>query len=230
MERENLGTKATRSEIISTLFKRNYISNVTRYGNGRGTEKGRQGVGGGIEATEIGLQIVQSMRNYVPILVSASLSRSMEEQLEGIESGSVTSSKVISQATDSLNQIIGAFKQNENKIGKLLTGSVLRYRSKLQQQHLQDGEQSVLGPCPLCNSGYLKIIRSRATRKRFVGCSNYSKGICKAAAPLPQAGLILNDGRNCSLCKWPLLKVVYKTKRKWEFCVNSQCSSKKVKA
>ena len=38
MEKEKIGTKATRSEIISTLFKRNYIASTT---NGRG----------GIEAT-----------------------------------------------------------------------------------------------------------------------------------------------------------------------------------
>jgi DNA topoisomerase-1 len=230
MEKENIGTKATRSEIISTLFKRNYISNVTSYGNDRGIERGRQRVRGGIEATEIGLQIIQSMRKYVPILVSANLSRSMEEQLEGIETGRIMSSKVISQAAGSLNQIIAIFKQNENQIGKLLTDSVIRYRNKLQQQHLEDAQKSVLGSCPLCSSGYLKIIRSRATKKRFVGCSNYSTGKCNASAPLPQAGLILIDGRKCSHCKWPLLKVVYKIKRKWEFCINSQCRSKKVKA
>ncbi|MFZ0896388.1 MAG: DNA topoisomerase I, partial [Candidatus Nitrosopolaris sp.] len=60
MEKEKIGTKATRSEIISTLFKRNYIVSTT---NGRG----------GIEATEIGFQIIQSMRKYVPSIVSTDL-------------------------------------------------------------------------------------------------------------------------------------------------------------
>ena len=44
---------------------------------------------GGIEATDIGFEIIQSMRKYIPNIVSTDLTRSMEEQLEGIESGKI---------------------------------------------------------------------------------------------------------------------------------------------
>jgi len=79
MEKEKIGTKATRSEVISTLSKRNYVANTTTSSNARG----------GIQATQIGFEIMQSMRKYVPSVVSTDLTRSMEEQLDEIESGKV---------------------------------------------------------------------------------------------------------------------------------------------
>ena len=39
--------------------------------------------------------------------------------------------------------------------------------------------------CPQCNIGELMVIRSRTTRKRFMGCSNFYGG-CKASSPLLQ--------------------------------------------
>src|SRR5207244_82997 len=85
---------------ISTLFKRNYIASTT---NGRG----------GIEATEIGFQIIQSMRKYVPSIVSTDLTKSMEEQLEEIESGKVGSTLVIENAIEKLKGTMITFKESD---------------------------------------------------------------------------------------------------------------------
>ncbi|HYT46298.1 MAG TPA: DNA topoisomerase, partial [Methylomirabilota bacterium] len=207
MEKEKIGTKATRSEIISTLFKRNYIAST----NGRG----------GIEATEIGFQIIQSMRKYVPSIVSTDLTKSMEEQLEEIESGKARSILVIENAIDKLKGTMITFKEKEIEIGRQITDAVLISQNKQQLQ------QTVLGTCPVCSKGVLKIIRSRLTKKRFVGCSNYSSGICKATAPLPQKGPIKTTGKMCALCRWPVLRTFYAAKHPWEFCINKQCPSKK---
>src|SRR2546425_97299 len=208
MEKENIGTKATRSEIISTLFKRNYIASTT---NGRG----------GIEATEIGLQIIQSMRKYVPSIVSTDLTKSMEEQLEEIESGKARSTLVIENAIDKLKGTMITFKEKEIEIGRQITDAVLISQNKQQLQ------QTVLGTCPVCIKGVLKIIRSKVTKKRFVGCSNYFSGTCKATAPLPQKGSIKTTGKMCALCRWPVLRTIYAAKHSWEFCINKQCPSKK---
>lgn len=208
MEKEQIGTKATRSEIISTLFKRNYIASTT---NGRG----------GIEATEIGFQIIQSMRKYVPSIVSTDLTKSMEEQLEEIESGKARSTLVIENAINKLKGIMITFKEKEIEIGRQITAAVLISQNKQQLQ------QTVLGTCPVCTKGVLKIIRSKVTKKRFVGCSNYSSGTCKATAPLPQKGSIKTTGKMCALCRWPVLRSSYTAKHSWEFCINKQCPSKK---
>ena len=212
MEREKIGTKATRSEVISTLFKRNYIiSNSSRTG---------------IEATDIGFEIIQSMRKYIPNIVSTDLTRSMEEQLEGVELGKAKSSLVIDYAKHRLREAIIPFKENEIEIGREITNAVIISQNKQQQQQMV-----VLGTCPVCGKGILKIIRSAVSKKRFVGCSNYSSGICKASTPLPQKGSIKPSGKTCAICRWPLVKALYirQAKRHWEFCINMQCPSKKRK-
>src|SRR5919206_1831622 len=128
MEKEKIGTKATRSEVISTLLKRNYISSTT---------------GTAIEATDIGFEIIQSMRKYIPDVVSTDLTRSMEEQLECIESGKAKSSLVIDYAKRRLREAIIPFKENEAEIGREITNAVVISQSKQQQQLM------VLGACPV---------------------------------------------------------------------------------
>jgi DNA topoisomerase-1 len=215
MEKEKIGTKATRSEIIETLFKRNYISSTTyRKGDTRRT------IRTGIEATDIGFEIIQSMRKYIPKIVSTDLTRCMEEQLEEIEVGNAKSPVIIDTAINRLKKAIVTFKENEMDIGQQITDAVLITRNK---------QQVVLGRCPVCNKGELKIIKSNITQKRFVGCSNYVSGTCKATAPLPQKGSIIIMDKICSVCSWPVVKSVYghQSKNPWIFCVNIECPSKK---
>jgi DNA topoisomerase I len=212
MEKEKIGTKATRSEVINTLFKRNYISTTT--------DKRKNNGIGGIEATDIGFEIIRSMRKYIPSIVSTDLTRSMEEQLERIESGKAKSSLVIDNAIDKIREAIISFKEKETEIGRRISDSIISTQNKHQQR--------VLGNCPRCNTGVLKIITSSKTKKRFAGCSNYSSGKCKATAPLPQKGSIETMDMACALCRWPVVKAVYsdQTKHNWEFCINMLCPSK----
>ncbi|MGI0043719.1 MAG: DNA topoisomerase, partial [Nitrososphaeraceae archaeon] len=219
METKKIGTKATRSEIIKTLFKRNYISNVSSFEDVSGSRQSN-GSGGGIEATDIGVEIVQSMRKYLPNIVSTDLTRSMEELLEGIEFGDNRSDSVIRYSIAKLKEAIIPFKEKEIEIGNRITDAVTVTRDK---------QQMILGTCPVCGMGSLKIIKSSKTKKRFVGCSNYSSGECKATAPLPQKGSIRTTGKICSSCRWPVLENVYShgAKYRWKFCINIKCPSKK---
>jgi DNA topoisomerase-1 len=194
MEQEKIGTKATRADIISTLFKRNYL------------EQKR----GGIEVTDLGFAVVESMRKHVPDIVSTELTRSMEEQLEKVEQGAKESVAVIEYAVDRLVQSLEAFRNGAQEIG-LEIGAASK-------------PDNVLGVCPVCKSGSLRMIRSKKTRKRFVGCSNYSNG-CKASAPLPQKGII-KVAKACK-CGWPIVKVIFARRAKpWQICVNAQCPYK----
>ncbi len=213
MEKEKIGTKATRSEVINTLIKRNYISITT-------THKRKNNGIGGIEATDIGLEIIRSMRKYIPSIVSTDLTRSMEEQLDRIESGNAKSSIVIGYAIDKIKEVIVSFKEKETEIGCRINDAVISTQNKHRLR--------VLGNCPTCSTRVLKIIRSNKTKKRFAGCSNYSSGTCKTTAPLPQKGSIETMGKACALCRWPVVKAVYsgQAKQHWEFCINMLCPSK----
>ena len=161
------------------------------------------------------------MRKYIPSIVSTELTRSMEEQLEHIESGKAKSSLVIGYAINKIKEAVVPFKEKETEIGRQITDAVISTQNKHQQR--------VLGNCPMCSKGVLKIIRSSVTKKRFAGCSNYSSGGCKAIAPLPQKGSIETMDKTCDLCRWPVVKTVFagQAKHHWEFCINMQCPSKK---
>ncbi len=193
MEHEYIGTKATRADIIATLFNRNYL-------------KERRG---GIEVTDLGFAVVGSMREHVPDIVSVDLTRSMEEQLEKVEQGGETVA-VVEYAVDRLVESLEAFRDGSKEIG-LEIGAASK-------------PDNIFGACPVCKTGSLRMIRSKKTKKRFVGCSNYSKG-CRASAPLPQKGII-RVAKTCR-CGWPIVKVAFARRSKpWQICVNAQCPHK----
>lgn len=217
MEKEKIGTKATRSEIINTLFKRNYLTNAITVTEKKETNDVISRTG--IAPTDIGFEIIQSMRKYVPSIVSTDLTRSMEEQLENIELGKAKSEFVIDYAKNKLKEAIFFFKENQKEIGIKITSAIVTTKNK---------QQVVLGICPICNKGNLTVKRSNRTKKRFVGCSSYSSDRCIATAPLPQKGTIKVTNKTCSECQWPLIRSAYSNqeKRQWNFCINKQCPSK----
>jgi DNA topoisomerase-1 len=224
MEKDNIGTKATRADIISTILKRNYIRNIITYAAKGTNNKQIQGIHAGIEATDIGFEIIQTMRKYIPEIVSKDLTRTTEAQLEEIESGRLSSQVVVENAIDNLKPTVIYFRKNERDIGRQITEALIITRQRQQLQH-----QAILGTCPVCSIGYLKIIKSNRTKKRFVGCTNYTSGMCKATAPLPQNGTIQTTDNKCSICQWPMIKMILlqQQMRTWKFCINRQCPSKK---
>jgi DNA topoisomerase-1 len=196
MEDERIGTKATRADTIATLFKRNYIA----------AKKG------GIEATDLGFAVIESMREHVPAIVSTSLTRLMEEQLEKVEQGSQDPADVIEYAVDKLIESLAAFRAQSPAIGKEIGGAAVQ------------SDAVILGQCPVCKRGQLRMIRSWTTKKRFVRCSNYATD-CKTSAPLPQRGAI-RVAKACK-CGWPIISVAFGRGKRWNTCINMQCPYRK---
>lgn len=84
--------------------------------------------------------------------------------------------------------------------------------------------------CPECHMGKILMIRSRQTKKRFMGCSNYHNG-CKASSPLIQRGMIAATKIPCQTCSWPIILFRYSSKQKWNRqCCNIRCNTRKPKA
>jgi len=201
MEQEQIGTKATRADIISTLFKRNYIT----------LEKN------GIEVTDLGFAVIETMESVVPAIVSTDLTRSMEKQLENIEQRTADSVSVVELAVDKLVESLAAFMEKEADIGLRIGNAAA----------IESTRAAMIGPCPVCKEGNLRVIRSFKTKKRFVGCSNYSAG-CTASSPLPQRGIIRVTGKTCPNCRWPIVGVVFaRHAKQWKICINMQCPTKK---
>ncbi len=84
--------------------------------------------------------------------------------------------------------------------------------------------------CPECRIGKILVIRSRQTRKRFMGCSNYHNG-CRASSPLIQKGMMYATRIPCKSCCWPMIVFRYSMKQKWtRQCCNIRCSSRIIKS
>ena len=196
MEKEGIGTKATRAEIISTLVGRGYVS------------------GESMEVTDLGLSVVETMTKYAPTVISTELTREIEGRLEAIEGGRGSEAELLRETVRSITGQLAQLNVNEDVVGREIDSALTATVAK----------SFVLGKCPVCKTGNLKIIRSRATKKRFVGCSNYSNG-CHASAPLPQKGTIRTASRPCAICSWPVVYVAG-GRHPWRLCVNPNCPEK----
>lgn len=83
-----------------------------------------------------------------------------------------------------------------------------------------------LVPCPECGLGQLMVVRSKATRKRFIGCSNYYSG-CGASSPLLQKARLRALKRPCPACAWPMVIFRYSRNQKWtRQCSNVRCPTR----
>ena len=119
----------------------------------------------------------------------------------------------------------------ETTLSSLLTqvGEVRLHEREIASKMLGSGSEgalgrTILGGCPVCKEGKLWVVRSRKSGKRFVGCTNYSKG-CRASAPLPQRGAIKTTVKPCTSCGWPVV-YVRMGRHPWRLCVNDRCPRK----
>ena len=197
MEKEGIGTKATRADIITTLVGRGYVS------------------GESMEVSDLGLSVVEAMARYAPSIISTELTREIEEALEAVEGGEEGEAELLRETVRSIAAQLVELGANEDAVGRNLNSALMRTVAK----------SLVLGKCPVCRTGELRVIRSKSTKKRFVGCSNYSVG-CRASAPLPQKGTVRATSRACDHCAWPVIYVVG-TGRPWRLCVNPECPGKR---
>ena len=198
MEKEEIGTKATRAGIIETLHARKYT---------RGEK---------IVVTDLGFEVVNILKKYCPTVVSLGLTRKLEERMAEIQQGKETRENVLKEVVEILKPVTEKLKENEKEIGARLSQAVMKARL----------EERIVGACPVCQGGKLVILRSKKTGKRFVGCTNYFEGTCKTAFPLPQRGVVKPLGGVCKSCGWPTVRVWMKGKRPWKLCLNPECPAK----
>lgn len=198
MEREQIGTKATRAEIAETLQDRKYAKGQTTV------------------LTDLGFEVLEVLEKYCPAVVSVKMTRELEGEMERIQTEEKKKEEVVSEAVEILRPVLERIKQNEEVIGERLSNAVRKRKA----------EELIIGKCPVCKSGTLMILRSKKSGKRFVGCTNFFKGLCQTSAPLPQRGTVKPLGRSCPACKWPLVQAKMKERHPWTLCLNPKCPRK----
>lgn len=196
LEKRNLGTKATRAEILQTLYDRRYI------------------LGKSIQVTKLGEAVTKALKEFSPRILSEDLTRHFEKDMDEVFNGKKKREEVVKEAKETLVDILKEFKENEKKIGKKLLEGLQEARK----------EERHIGTCPKCKTGELRIIYSRKTGKRFIGCSNYPK--CRNGYPIPLFGQITALGKNCEVCGLPMIQVWRKGSRPFRMCINHKCKTK----
>ncbi|OLS30938.1 MAG: DNA topoisomerase 1 [Candidatus Thorarchaeota archaeon AB_25] len=199
LERENLGTKATRARIVDSIKSRGYTLNDR------------------FELSTLGYALFETLEKYLPDILSPELTRYLEKEMNEIQQETTNREDVLTRAKDELLELLENFKSQEEEIGNDLVTGLQRYWKSKEE----------LGKCPTCRDGTLRVIRSAKTGKRFVGCSNYSEGKCDQTFPLPQKGDLSPLDKTCEHCGYQMFQVT-SGRRKWETCINwTECPGRK---
>lgn len=214
LEKRNLGTKATRSAILETLYSRNYVE------------------GQSIKATPFGISLINSLERYSPIIIDEKLTHEFENEMEKIESADSKAEShngvdkkllekeqaVIEKSKKVITDITKDFKKHEKKIGEELIEASIEFRE-------QQKRENTLIKCPKCNKGDLIINYSKKNRRFFVACNAYPE--CKNTYSLPPNGVIkkIEPAKICEECNYPKVMRLSRGKRPWIFCWNPQCKT-----
>ena len=206
LEKRNLGTKATRANIIETLYQRNYAQ------------------GKSIEATPLGISLIETLEKNSPIIIDEKLTRDLEKEMEKITEAKSDfiqkEERVIDKAKDAIRKIVEIFNEKNIEIGKELLKANVDMREKMK-------EENALNVCPLCNKGNLSITYSKKNRRFFIACNAYPN--CKNTYSLPPNSLMKKAGKNCEECGFAMVTSFRKGRKPWTFCFNRECPINKEK-
>ncbi|MBI4441103.1 DNA topoisomerase I [Candidatus Woesearchaeota archaeon] len=144
LEKHNLGTKATRAQIIDTLYQRGYCAGKPA-----------------IEATEFGIKTCETLEKYCPAIVDEELTRHFEIEMENVRQFKASEDEVLAKARELLTKVINEFVPKKKEVGAGLLEAFKETRE--QAAHL--------GECPVCKNGALQLRRGKYGA--FVACSGY---------------------------------------------------------
>ena len=133
-----------------------------------------------------------------------------DQLMELIQEKKKNRTEVVEEAKQHLSKILEKFRENEKNIGKELMEGVKKFEEI----------KNTVGKCEKCG-GNLKIMHSKATRKRFVGCSNYPK--CSNSFPLPQKG---DASATCKNCGLNIVQIKPFRRRPWKLCIRCGFANK----
>ena len=143
LEKQGLGTKATRANIVENLYDRGYVD------------------GKSLEATELGMQLATTLEEHIPEIVSPELTKNFEEAMQDIRDEEQEPDDVLDEAKTTLLEILDKFKEDEETIGSELLDSHEAMRKR----------KNTLGPCPNCDDG--ELMKKDGQYGQFAACNNY---------------------------------------------------------
>ena len=165
--------------------------------------------GNPVEPTEMGIKLAEALQEFAPRIASPEMTAELEKDMDLISVRDLTKEQVVTISRDLLRQAYGSLEQNREQMASKIYEGITGDR--------------VLGSCPKCGKNNLRVIRSKATKKRFVGCAGYPD--CDQTYPLPQRGDIIGLDEICPQCGSPKVKILG-GRRPWILCLDPYCPTK----
>ena len=200
MEEAEIGTKATRADIVETLYQRGYVKEER------------------MQATPLAFRITEILTKYCPKVIDVTFTRELEGMMDQIEQGKETREHVDLATVDYLKPIIDDLKMKESEIGQELTATI---------KEMKMAEITLSVPCPKCGDA-LVVIRSKKSGKRFIGCSGKWKTDCTFSLPVMQFGVLTLLDKRCPVCGFQMVQNRSKGRRPMVSCSN--CFVNRLKA
>ncbi len=192
MEDAEIGTKATRADIIETLLRRGYVKDQR------------------MAPTQLAFRVTEILTKFCPRVIDVTFTRELESMMAQIEQGKQTREHVVLETINYLKPIIEDLKTNEEEIGKELTHII---------RETWQASTTLTVPCPRCGSK-LRVVKNSKTKKRFIGCSGKWEKKCGFSLPLPQLGTLNLLGKGCPECGFQMVQVRSKGRRPMISCSN----------
>lgn len=202
----------TPASIIRELEKRNLGTKATRAAILDALYQRHYLLEKSITVTGLGMKIVETLEKYCPEILDEQLTRHFEEEMEQIQNKKKKEEEILEEAKKVLTKILKQFKENETKIGKELSKATKETRD----------QANLVGKCPNCK-GNLRITYSKKNHSYFIACDQYPK--CKTTFSVPKYALIKSTQKQCE-CGLPIVLVIRRGKRPFEFCINKDCPKK----
>ncbi len=165
--------------------------------------------GNPVEPTEMGIKMAEALQEFAPRIASPEMTAELEKDMDLISVRDLTKEQVVAISRDLLRQAYGSLEQNREQVAAKIYEGI-------------SGDR-IVGLCPKCGKNNLRIIRSKTTRKRFVGCEGYPE--CDQTYPLPQRGDIISVDEICPHCGSPKVKILG-GRRPWILCLDPYCPTK----
>jgi DNA topoisomerase-1 len=165
--------------------------------------------GNPVEPTEMGMKMAEALQEYAPRIASPDMTAELEKDMDLISERDLTKEQVVTISRDLLRQAYGSLEQNRQQMATKIYEGIT--------------DDRILGDCPKCGKSRIRIIRSKTTKKRFVGCEGYPD--CDQTYPLPQRGDVIGTGDICPQCGSPKVKILG-GRRPWILCLDPNCPTK----
>ena len=197
MERNNLGTKATRPVIIELLCNRELIKRVKRQ----------------YQITELGIFIIDNLKKIWLPFLEPKFTRYIEEQINKIKEKKKNMDDVIEIIKNQFLELFDKFLLNKKEI-------ILK-ADEFEKTAVIKDFPTTSSMCPYCKTHPMKLI-TPYKKRRFLVCTN--EKCSKKYLAVPAKGKIQILDSTCTICGFNIFKIgTYKNNKYFKYFICPKC-------